>query len=77
MEKAGVEIEYIITMVCVQHDCGTSPACPAWLCERLVERAKIETEINALSINIEEMLKIEQDEENDLGQNTSQKEELL
>jgi hypothetical protein len=64
-------------MVCVQHDCGTSPACPAWLCERLVERAKIETEINAISINIEEMLKIEQDEETDLGQTTSQEEELL
>ena len=67
-------------MVCVQHDCGTSPACPAWLCERLVERAKIETEINALSINIEEMLKIELNEEmntSDLGQTTSQEEGFL
>ena len=38
-------LEGILQQVEVEHDCGVSVACPAWLCCMLVKKVKLETEL--------------------------------
>ena len=38
-------LEGILQQVEVEHDCGVSVACPAWLCCMLVKKRKLETEL--------------------------------
>ena len=48
-------LEDILEQTSIQHDCGTSPACPAWYCASLCEKKRIEKEIQALEIKISEL----------------------
>ena len=38
-------LEDILEQTSTQHDCGTSPAYPAWYCASLCEKKRIEEEI--------------------------------
>ena len=48
-------LEDILEQTSIQHDCGTSPACPAWYCASLCEKKRIEKEIQALETKISEL----------------------
>ena len=45
-------VEEILLGMEREHDCGISPACPAWLCEKITNRLEMEKEIEKLSVDI-------------------------
>ena len=57
-------LEVVLEQVGVEHDCGLSEACPAWMCESMIKMRKIEERIEELNIEIAN-LKLEDDKEKD------------
>ena len=45
-------VEGIILEMEREHDCGISPACPAWLCETITNKLEMENEIAKLTVDI-------------------------
>ena len=45
-------VEEILLGMEREHDCGISPACPAWLCETITNKLEMEKEIEKLTVHI-------------------------
>ena len=54
----------VLEQVRVEHDCGMSEACPAWMCERIIKMRRIEERIEDLNFEIAN-LRLEDDKEKD------------
>ena len=45
-------VEELVGRLEIEHNCGISPACPAWWCEGLIERKKLVRNIDQLTEDI-------------------------
>ena len=60
------QVDQILDQVDVQHNCGLSRVCPAWVCEEQIGWMEIKTKINVLTNDLE-MISLEESQEEEMN----------
>ena len=67
------QVDQILDLDDVQHNCGLSRVCPAWVCEEQIGWMEIKTKINVLTNDLE-MISLEESKEEEM--NTDERDNL-